>query len=99
MNKHYFFTLSKKELEEKKQEYFNTNIIYFAKKYKISTKTLVFLFWKKWMKWRVWKKIKLETNNNKIYIKTQNKLDCNYFKKWLYKKNIDTYYTKLINKN
>ena len=102
MNKHYFFKLPKDELEFLKEEYFDSNIVLFTKKYNISTSSLVKLFGKKWMIWRVWlhKKIK-----HKIIIKQKtnilnevNSLNCDFFNKWLYKNNIDPYYSLIFNK-
>jgi hypothetical protein len=96
MNKHYFFELSKNELELLKQEYLNSNIVLFTKKYNISNNTCIILFWKKWMKWIVWPKFKIKHKNIKTNINTTNKFNSDFFNQWLYKNNIDIYYIKVF---
>ena len=105
MSKHFFLTSSKRELKKLKEEYLKTSFSFFTKKYHISNNDVIKLFGKKGMKGIVWKACKKEYKRPIEYkkiikenkIKTNNKFNCDFFNKWLYKNNIDNYYIKLYN--
>jgi len=101
MNKHYFFSLPDDELEFLKEEYLKSSTILFTKKYNISNKSVIELFWKKGMKWIVGRKASYSKPRiiKKTKFKTQNLSDSKFFKQWLHEKSRDPYYTLLFNRN